>query len=105
MMSARCASLRADKAVSLGASLRPRDSDYPFEVTYVGVAPLSAFAMAIEKALQEEGISQAEVARRMQVSASVVSRITDPVYLGRTSRTLRAVADVLGRDIKIHLER
>jgi len=82
-----------------------RDSGHPFEVVYVEPVPLSAFAIAIEKALAEDGISQAELARRMHAPASVVSRITDPLYFGHTSKTLRAVADALGRDIHVRLER
>ena len=82
-----------------------RDGGHPLEVVYVEPAPLSAFAVAIEKALAEEGISQAELARRMHAPASVISRITDPLYFGHTSKTLRAVADALGRDIHVHLER
>jgi len=82
-----------------------RDSGQAFEVVYVEAAPLSTFAIAIEKALQEDGISQAELARRMHVPASVISRITDPLYFGHTSKTMRAVAEALGREIHVRLER
>lgn len=68
-------------------------------------APLSAFAVAIESALREEGISQAELARRMSVPPSVVSRITGPLYFGHTSRTLRGVAEALGRELQVSLVR
>jgi hypothetical protein len=81
------------------------DSDYPFEVVYVEPAGLSDFAIAIEKALRDEGISQAELARRMNVPASVVSRITDPLYFGHTSRTIRGVAAALGRVLHVSLDR
>lgn len=81
-----------------------RDNDHPFDVVYIEPAPLSTFAVAIEKAMREEGISQADLARRMRTPASVVSRITDPLYFGHTSKTLRAVADALGRDLRVTLE-
>ncbi len=81
-----------------------RDSGLHFEVVYVRPAPLSAFAVAIAEALRDEGISQAELARRMKVPPSVVSRITDPLYFGHTSRTLRGVAEALGRVLHVRLE-
>lgn len=93
---------KAENALQLDAYL---DSGYPFEVAYIEPAPLSSFSVAIEKALREEGITQAELARRMNTPASVVSRITDPLYFGHTSRTLRAVGDALGRDIQVRFER
>ena len=87
--------------IDLGAY---RDGGLPFEVVYVEPARSSAFAMAIEKALQEEGISQADLARRLQVPASVVSRITDPLYFGHTSKTICRVADALDRVVNVSLE-
>lgn len=82
-----------------------REGGHDIEVVYVEPTPLSTFSLAIEKALREEGISQAELARRMGAPASVVSRIIDPLYFGHSSKTLRAVADALGRDIQVRLER
>jgi hypothetical protein len=80
-----------------------REAGEPCEVVYVAPAPLSAFAIAIERGLLEEGVSQAELARRMGVAASVVSRITVPLYFGHTSKAVRAVADALGREVHICL--
>lgn len=34
-----------------------------------------------------------------------LNRVTDPLYFGHTSKTLRAVADALGRDVRVRLER
>lgn len=87
-------------------SLEPyRESDEPFDVVYVQPTSLSTASTAIEKALLDENVSKAELARRMNVPASTVSRITDPLYFGHTNNTLRAVADALGRDLEIHLKK
>lgn len=80
-----------------------REDGQEFEVVYVRPAPLSSAAVAIERALLEDGVSQAELARRMGAPRSTVSRITDPLYFGHTSNTLRAVADALGRELRIDL--
>lgn len=77
----------------------------PPEVVYVEPAPVSVASLAIERALREEGLSYADLARRMDTSRSVVSRITDPFYFGHTSRTLRSVAEALGREVHVSLER
>lgn len=55
-----------------------QDGDVSCEVVYVEPARLSAFAIAIEQALGAEGISQAELARRMKVPASVASPTRSP---------------------------
>lgn len=75
------------------------------EIIYVEPAPMSVVSIAIETARREEGISYAELARRMDVPRSVVTRITNPFYFGHTSRTLRSVADALGREVHLSLDR
>ncbi|MEX2502108.1 MAG: XRE family transcriptional regulator [Trueperaceae bacterium] len=80
------------------------EGDTP-EVVYVQPAPMSVVSVAIERALREEGLSQAEMARRMNVPRSVVSRIVNPFYFGHSSRTLRSVATALGRDLHVSIDR
>lgn len=41
----------------------------------------------------------------MDVPRSVVIRIINPFYFGRTSRTLRSVALALGREVHLSLDR
>lgn len=80
-----------------------REDGEEFEVVFVSPAPLSSAAVAIDRALHEDGVSQAELARRMGVPRSTISRITDPLYSGHTTNTLRAVAEALGRKLRIDL--
>ncbi|MFN2323799.1 MAG: hypothetical protein ABR510_12680 [Trueperaceae bacterium] len=40
----------------------------------------------------------------MGVARSVVSRLSDPLYFGHTTRTLRGVAAALNRRLSIDLE-
>ena len=74
------------------------------EVVYVRPAPVSDASIAIARALRDDGVSAAELARRMGVPRSVISRLTDPLYFGHSTRTLRGVAAALDRKLTIALE-
>jgi hypothetical protein len=41
----------------------------------------------------------------MNAPRSVVTRITNPFYFGHTSRTLRSVAEALGREVHVSLDK
>ena len=75
------------------------------EVVYVAAANVNEVSVAIGRALREEGASHAELARRTGVPPSVVTRISDPLYFGHTSRTLRSVACALAREVRVAFER
>ena len=75
------------------------------EIVYAEPAPMSAISIAIEEAIRQEGISYAELARRMDVPRSVVTRITNPFYFAHTSRTLRSVAEALGRQVHVSIDK
>lgn len=75
------------------------------EVVYVEPAAINEVSVAIERALREEGVAYAELARRMGASPSVVTRLTDPFYFGHTTRSLRTVARALGRRLDVALRR
>ena len=74
------------------------------EVVYVRPAAISDASIAIARALRAEGVTAAELARRLGVARSVVSRLTDPLYFGHSTRTLRGVATALNRRLTIELE-
>lgn len=80
------------------------EGDEP-EIVYAEPAAMSAISIAIETALREEGITYADLARRMGAPRSVITRITDPFYFGHTSRTLRSVAEALGREVHVSLDK
>lgn len=71
------------------------------EVVYAAPAAVNEVSVAIEVALREQGVTYAELARRMGVPRSVVTRLTDPFYFGHTTRTLRNVARALGRALRV----
>ena len=75
------------------------------DVVYVEPAAVNEASVAIERALREEGVAYAELARRMDAPASVVTRLTDPFYFGHTTRSLRKVAHALGRRLDVVLRR
>jgi antitoxin HicB len=79
------------------------EPEEPYEIVSVSPAKMNPVSIEIEKALESAGMTQAELARRMGVSRSVVSRITDPFYFGHTVSTLRRVADALGVDLEVRL--
>lgn len=74
------------------------------DVVYVAPAAISEPSVAIARALRADGVSQAELARRMAIPRSVVTRLTDPLYFGHTTRTLRRVAEALGRHLRVSLD-
>lgn len=76
-----------------------------YEVVYVEPATLSEFGVAIYRAMREEGLTETELARRMGVSHTLANRISDPLYYGHSSNTLRKVAAALGREIVVRLDR
>lgn len=75
------------------------------EIVYAEPAAMSVISIAIEEALRQEGIPYAELARRMDVPRSVITRITNPFYFGHTSRTLRSVAAALGRHVHVSIDK
>ncbi|MEX2536270.1 MAG: type II toxin-antitoxin system HicB family antitoxin [Trueperaceae bacterium] len=79
------------------------EPEEPYEIVSVSPAPMNPVSLEIESAMDSIGITQAELARKMGVSRSVASRITDPFYFGHSVRTLRRVADALGVDLEIRL--
>jgi len=58
---------------------------------------------SIRTALEEEGVSQTELARRLETSQPAVSRTVSPNYRGHSMRMIRRVADALGRELRVEL--
>ena len=60
-------------------------------------------AEQIRQAMQEQDISKAEMARRMQTSRSALERLIDPEHENVTLQTLDKAARALGRHIAVAL--
>lgn len=58
-------------------------------------------SLAIKTAITESGLTQVEVARRLGVKPSLVSRWVHPRYASHTLETLRRLAEVLGLELRV----
>lgn len=61
------------------------------------------FAWQIEQAMDEEGISKSEMARRMDTSRTQVNRLLDPDNNTVQLDTLQRAAKAVGRALKLEL--
>lgn len=64
-----------------------------------------ALVEQINDAIAEEGLSKAEIARRMRTSRPSVDRLLDPANEGVTLGTLQKIARAIGRDLRLELIR
>ena len=60
-------------------------------------------ARQVEVAMEQEGISKTEMARRMQTSRSALNRLLDPKNESITLATLRKAAAAVGREVRLEL--
>lgn len=67
------------------------------------LAQKRVFAWQIEQAMDEEGISKSEMARRMDTSRTQVNRLLDPDNNTVQLDTLQRAAKVVGRALKLEL--
>ena len=57
----------------------------------------------LEAAMQEQGLSKAEMARRMRTSRAALDRLLDPENDSVTLNTLQKAATVIGREVRLVL--
>lgn len=67
------------------------------------IAIKSAVAQQVGAAMQEQGISKSEMARRMQTSRAALDRLLDPVDGAVTLATLQRAASAVGRQLHLKL--
>jgi antitoxin HicB len=60
-------------------------------------------ARQVEAAMQENGLSKTEMARRMHTSRAALDRLLDPQNDAVTLSTLQKAAAVVGREIRVEL--
>jgi antitoxin HicB len=60
-------------------------------------------ARQVEDAMQQKGLTKAEMARRMHTSRAALDRLLDPENDAITLGTLRKAAAVIGREIRLEL--
>jgi ribosome-binding protein aMBF1 (putative translation factor) len=61
-------------------------------------------ALAIRSAREAAGLTQAQLARKIGTTQSVISRLEDADYEGHTLKMLERIAEVLNQRVVIHLE-
>jgi predicted XRE-type DNA-binding protein len=57
----------------------------------------------LEAAMEEKGLSKAEMARRMHTSRAALNRLLDPENDSVTLNTLQKAATVIGREVRLEL--
>jgi predicted XRE-type DNA-binding protein len=57
----------------------------------------------LEAAMEEKGLSKAEMARRMHTSRAALNRLLDPANDSVTLHTLQKAAAVIGREVRLEL--
>ena len=60
-------------------------------------------ARQIASAMDEKGLTKAEMARRMNTSRAALDRLLDPENSSITLSTLHKAANVIGREIRLEL--
>jgi antitoxin HicB len=71
------------------------------EVTATAVKRV--IAAQIQRMMEKEHVSKAEMAKRMQTSRSALDRLLDPGYDAVTLNTLFKAATAIGRQIRLEL--
>lgn len=78
----------------------PKPSDTLNDAYSVPVAPLVAAKLALRSAMQEEGMSNVELAKRLGISEGAVRRLVDPDHASRLDGVVNALA-ILGHSLII----
>jgi len=71
------------------------------ELVWLTPAPVNPVSLEIERLMKKRGVSRSELARRLGVAPSAVTRWLDPLYFGHSLQTLRRVAEALDSDLEI----
>ncbi len=67
-------------------------------------SPANPISEMLARAIVQSGLSKAEVARRLGVPRTLVTRWTHPRYAGHTVETLERIARVLGGTLEVNIE-
>ena len=78
-----------------------REEGIQEEVT--GSAIKRVLARQVQAAMAEDGLSKAEMARRMHTSRSQLDRLLDPENESVTLATLQKAAMAIGREVRLEL--
>ena len=71
------------------------------EAVQIEPALINPVSAAVDRAIEESGLSDSEIARRMNSSPAAVGRLRDLFYWGHSMATLRKLAGALGRQVEV----
>jgi len=94
---------RTTRKVGIGSAF---DDFLKDEGTYEATQSIAikrVLAWQIEKAMKKQGLTKAEMARRMETSRSQLDRLLDPESNSVTLETLTRAARAIGRRVKLAL--
>ena len=78
--------------------------DPAFAVRFKQAGDAWDVALQLAALRRQAGLSQQELARRLQTSQQQISRLESPAYTGHSLATLRRVADALSARVRVVLE-
>lgn len=70
-------------------------------VTFVSVAPMNPVSLEVERLIEQSGLTQSEIAKRMGTTQSVVSRLANPFYWNHSLSSLDRLAKSLGKTVEL----
>jgi ribosome-binding protein aMBF1 (putative translation factor) len=92
---------RKARRIDLGAWIRKERRKSPdFREAFDEARQATEIARELARIRRAEGVSQAEIARRLKTSQQAISRMEHPDYEGHTLRTLVRYAESLGRELR-----
>jgi ribosome-binding protein aMBF1 (putative translation factor) len=92
---------RKARRIDLGAWIHKERRKSPdFREAFDEARQATEIARELARIRRAEGVSQAEIARRLKTSQQAISRMEHPDYEGHTLRTLVRYAESLGRELR-----
>jgi DNA-binding XRE family transcriptional regulator len=92
---------RKARRVDLHAWIRKeRKRSQAFREVFDEARQATEIARELARIRRDEGVSQAEIARRLKTSQQAISRMEQPDYAGYSLRTLVRYAESLGRELR-----
>jgi len=92
---------RKARRVDLHAWIRKeRKRSRAFREAFDEARQATEIARELARIRRDEGVSQAEIARRLKTSQQAISRMEQPDYAGYSIRTLVRYAESLGRELR-----
>ena len=89
------------RRIDLGGWIRKEGRKSPaFREAFEEARQATEIARELARIRRAEGVSQAEVARRLKTSQQAISRMEHPDYEGHTLRTIVRYAESLGRELR-----